>query len=87
MEAPFKIGERVHPDQFRTWEYVGLSGKPGRDKHSVRRFKKGDWILEVQAQKNTSSSSRVVSIRTLAEDDQYWAEARTRLKRHKSKYN
>ena len=39
MEAPFEIGERVHPDQLRTWEYVGLSGKPGRDKHSVRRFK------------------------------------------------
>ena len=51
MEAPFKTGERVHPDQLRTWEYVGLSGKPGRDKHSVRRFKKGDWTLEVHARR------------------------------------
>ena len=87
MEAPFAIGERVHPDQLQTWEYVGLSGKPGRDKHSVRRFKRGDWILEVQAHKNPNPSSRVASIRTLAEDDQYWAETRTRLMRHKNKYN
>lgn len=83
MEAPFEIGERIHPDQLRTWEYIGLSGMPGRDKHPVRRFKKGDWTLEVHAHKNPNSSSRVVSIRTLAEDDQYWAETRTRLMRHK----
>lgn len=83
MEPPFKTGERVHPDQLQTWEYVGLSGMPGRDKHSVRRFKKGDWTLEVRAHKNPRSPSRVASIRTLSEDDDYWAETRTRLMRHK----
>lgn len=83
MEAPFEIGDRVHPDQLRTWEYVGLSGKPGRDKHSVRRFRKGEWTLEVHARRDPQSSSRVVSIRTLAQDTQHWAETRARLMRHK----
>jgi hypothetical protein len=83
MEAPFEVGDRLRPDQLWTWEYVGLSGKPGRDKHSVRRFKKGEWILEVRAHKDPSSVSRVVSIRTLAEDGEYWAETRKRLMRHK----
>jgi hypothetical protein len=83
MEAPFKIGERVHPDQLRTWEYVGLSGKPGLDRHSVRRFKKGDWTLEVRAFKDPRALSRVISIRTLDEDAELWAETRTRLMRHK----
>jgi hypothetical protein len=85
VEAPFMIGERVHPDQLRTWEYVGLSGKPGRDKDSVRRFKKGDWALEMRAHKNPRSLSRVVSIRTLAEDHEYWTESRTRLMKRKRK--
>lgn len=83
VEAPFRIGDRVTRDQLRTWEYVGLSGKPGRDKHSMRRFKKGDWTLEVGAQKNPRSPTRVVSIRTLAEDEEHWAETRARLMRHK----
>lgn len=85
MEAPFKIGERVHPDQLRTWKYAGLSGKPGRDKHSVRRFKKGVWTLEVRAHQNPGRLTQVVSIRTLAEDDEYWAKTRTRLTRQKRK--
>jgi hypothetical protein len=87
MEAPFKTGERVHPDQLRTWEYVGLSGKPGHDKRSVRRFKKGDWRLEVHAHKDPRALSRVVSIRTLAEDDEHWTETRMRLMRHKRQHS
>jgi hypothetical protein len=85
VEAPFSVGDRVSRDQLRAWEYVGLSGKPGIDKHPVRRFKKGHWTLEVHAHKNPLSPSRVVSIRTLAEDDQLWAETRTRLMRHRRK--
>ena len=85
MEAPFSVGERVNREQLRTWEYVGLSGKPGIDKHSVRRFKKGDWTLEVRAHKDPLSPTRVVSIRTLAEDDQIWSETRTRLMRFRYK--
>jgi hypothetical protein len=83
MEAPFSTGQRLHPDQLHSWEYVGLSGMPGRDKHSVRRFKKGDWVLEMHAHKDPRAVSRVVSIRTIAEDADLWAETRTRLMRHK----
>ncbi len=83
MTAPFTIGERIRPDQIRTWEYVGLSGMPGRDKHSVRRFKKGDWVLELRAQIDPRATTRVVSIRTLHEDDRHWVETRARLMRHK----
>jgi hypothetical protein len=86
MEAPFKIGERIHPDQLIAWEYVGLTGKPGQDKHAVRSFKKGDWRLEVRAHRSPRAMSRVVSIRTLAEDDKHWTETRMRLMRHKRKY-
>ena len=85
MKAPFEIGDRVNPDQLRNWEYLGLSGKPGRDRHSVRRFRKGDWTLEMRAYKDPRSPSRVVSIRTLAEDDEHWSEARSRLMKHQRK--
>lgn len=81
--SPFEIGERVHRDQLLTWEYTGLSGKPGRDAHAVRRFRKGDWVLELHAHESPGATSRVVSIRTLAEDDKHWAGTRERLMRHK----
>jgi len=83
MEAPFRVGERINQDQLRGWEYLGLSGKPGLDKDSVRRFKKGDWTLEVRAYKDPRAATRVVAIRTRAEDDHFWAETRTRLMRHR----
>ncbi len=83
MTAPFTIGERVRPSQITTWEYLGLSGTPGLDKQSVRRFKKGEWILELYAHESPRATTRVVSIRTLAEDDQHWSETRARLMRHK----
>jgi len=87
VEAPFEIGERIHPDQLQTWVYAGLTGKPGRDKHAVRRFTKGDWTMEVRAHKDPRTPSRVVSIRTLAEDDEYWVETRMRLMRHKRQHS
>jgi DNA-binding transcriptional MerR regulator len=86
METAFEIGEQVHPDQLRTWEYVGLSRKPGVDKSSIRRFRKGDWILEVRALKDPYALSRVVSIRTLEKDPDLWAETRMRLMRHKQQH-
>lgn len=85
MEAPFGVGERVDPEQFGTWEFVGLSGRPGLDKHSVRRYKNVDWTLEVRAHQDPRSSTRVVSIRTLAEDAHHWSETRARLMRHKTR--
>ena len=48
-KAPFEIGDRVGQNELASWNYTGLSGKPGKDKHAVRRFKKGMWVLEVQA--------------------------------------
>jgi hypothetical protein len=78
-DAPFSIGERVNPDQLLTWSYAGLSGKPGRDERAVRRFSKGDWMMEVSAHANPRASTRVVSIRTLAEDSAYWAQKRRHL--------
>ena len=83
MKAPFEVGERVERDQLITWQYAGLTGKPGRDAHAVRRFRKGDWVLELRAHKDPVASARVVSIRTLADDDEYWSETRKRLMRHK----
>ena len=83
MEAPFKVGQRVHPEELLHWDYTGLSGKPGRDKNAVRSFRKGDWVMELYAHSNPGASTRVVSIRTLAEDTRHWTETRARLMRHK----
>lgn len=82
-EAPFEVGERVHPNQLISWVYTGLSGKPGRDDAPVRRFKKGSWILEMHAHEKSMSPSRVVSIRTFDEDTTHWQETRERRMRHK----
>jgi hypothetical protein len=81
--APFEIGERVHPDQLISWVYTGLSGKPGKDKDAVRRFKKGSWILEVRAHEISTRVTRVVSIRTQDEDESHWKETRERRMRHR----
>ena len=82
-EAPFKAGDRVGSRELATWQYVGLSGKPGKDRHAVRRFTKGGWSLEVYAHADHSRSTRVISIRTLEEDATYWRETRQRLMRHR----
>jgi len=73
---PFEIGERVDPGQLASWVYTGLSGKPGKDKNAVRRFKKGIWVLEVRAHEHSTRTSRVVSIRNSEEDETYWRETR-----------
>jgi hypothetical protein len=83
--APFEVGERVHASDLGAWTYTGLSGKPGKDKHAVRRFKKGIWVLEVYAHEDPSRASRVASIRTAAEDALHWQETRQRLVRHKNR--
>ena len=76
---PFQVGDRVDPGQLVSWVYTGLSGKPGKDKDAVRRYKKGIWVLEIRAHELASRTSRVVSIRNSEEDEIYWRE--TRLKR------
>lgn len=74
--APFDVGERLNADQLLSWNYKGLTGKPGIDTHAVRRFTKGCWVLEVEANKNPSASTRVVSIRTEDQDDTHWRQTR-----------
>lgn len=82
-EAPFRVGERVRPDQLVTWTYTGLSGRPGLDKHAVRRYRKGEWILEIRANPKSGTVSVVTSIRTADQDDQFWKDTRHRLMRNK----
>lgn len=82
-EAPFKVGQRIRPEDLATWQYAGLSGIPGRDKHAVRRFTKGDWSMEVRALINRSKLTSVVSIRTSEQDAMYWQETRERLMRNR----
>ena len=82
-QAPFKIGETVTPDQLLTWNYAGLTGKPGVDKHALRRFTKGIWTVEVIAHKKRDLPTRVVSVRTVDEDQTYWSTTRQRLMRHR----
>lgn len=84
IEPPFQVGERVHQSQLASWAYTGLSGKPGKDKNAVRRFKKGIWVLEVFAHERSARASRVASIRNSDEDEIYWRETRERLMRHRS---
>lgn len=76
--APFQVGERVRRDQLVAWTYAGLSGKPDKDKDAVRRFKKGEWVLEVRAYGDRTRPARVLSIRTTVQDDQHWKAARQR---------
>ena len=82
-KAPFEIGDRVDQNELTSWIYTGLSGKPGRDKHAVRRFKKGMWVLEVHAHVRPDEISRVVSIRSSDADEEFWSETRDRLMRNK----
>lgn len=73
---PFEIGDRVEPSQLVSWVYTGLSGKPGKDKNAVRRYKKGIWVLEVRAHEHSTRTSRVVSIRNSDDDETFWRESR-----------
>jgi hypothetical protein len=85
-KAPYEVGDFIEQNELATWIYTGLSGKPGRDKHAVRRFKKGMWVLEVHAHTRPDRRSRVASIRSADADDLFWSETRDRLMRHKSRH-
>lgn len=82
-EAPFEIGDRVDQSDLTSWIYTGLSGKPGKDKHAARRFRKGMWVLEVYAHERPDKTSRVVSIRSTDADQDFWSETRDRLMRNR----
>ena len=83
QQFPFEAGERLDPDQLISWDYKGLTGKPGVDAHASRRFVKGDWVLEVRAHINPAAPTRVLSIRSQDQDADHWQETRQRLMRHR----
>ena len=74
---PFSVGDLVRPSALHGWTYTGLAGKPD-DPAALRRYRKGEWVLELRARANVSLQTRVVSIRTTAEDDMWWAAERRR---------
>ena len=78
MASPFQVGDRVDPAALATWSYVGLSGRPDEDPAAVRRYTKGQWLLEVRALSDRNRPSRVMSIRTSAEDALWWKGRRDR---------
>lgn len=82
-KTPYEVGDCIERSELTSWNYTGLSGKPGRDKHAVRRYTKGMWVLEVHALTRTDRPSRVVSIRTSDADALYWSTTRDRLMRHR----
>ena len=82
MDAPYEVGDRVSADQLASWEYKGLSGKPGGE-NACRRYAKGQWILEVHAGVNPRARTRVVAIRTIEADSKHWRDARERQMRSK----
>ncbi len=84
-KAPYEVGDRIDQNDLMSWNYTGLSGKPGRDKHAVRCFKKGMWVLEVHAHESPRRPSRVVAIRSSDADEMFWSETRDRLMRHKGR--
>jgi len=79
--APYEVGQRVRPQELYGWTYTGLQGKPGIDADSVRRYVKGDWVMQIRAHADQGRSAAVVSIRTRAEDAQWWATERRRRDR------
>jgi hypothetical protein len=63
------------------WAYTGLSGTPDEDPEALRRYRKGDWVLELRAFSDRGRRTRVISIRTVQEDQRWWREARVRRPR------
>ena len=80
-DAPYEVGQFVRPQELYSWTYTGLQGKPGIDVDSVRRYVKGDWVLQIRAHSDQRRSAAVVSIRTSAQDAQWWTAERSRLGR------
>lgn len=76
LMPPFSVGERVRPDQLVAWTYTGLKGKPDKEKDAVRRYGKGQWVIEIRAYSDRSRLARVMSVRTNAQDDKYWSARR-----------
>ena len=76
--SPFSVGDKVRPDQLVGWTYTGLKGKPDKEKDAVRRYRKGQWIVELRAHSDRSRLARVMSVRTIAQDQAYWSDQRQR---------
>jgi hypothetical protein len=74
---PFRVGEWVTPAVLAGWTYSGLAGRPDAPS-SVRRYRRGDWVLEVRARSNSALNARIVAIRTKEEDELWWADERRR---------
>lgn len=79
VAAPYELGQLVRPQELYGWTYTGLQGKPG-GAESVRRYVKGDWVLQVRAHSDPRRNAAVVSIRTREQDSQWWTTERTRLR-------
>jgi len=77
-DAPYEVGQLMHPQELFSWTYTGLQGKPG-DADSVRRYVKGDWVLQVRAHADQRRSATIISIRTREQDAQWWRAWRSRL--------
>ncbi len=73
LSPPFEVGERVLPADLLGWDYTGLSGTPGSSGAS-RRYTRGMWVMELIAHTNKQKPTRVVTMRTQADDKLWWAE-------------
>jgi hypothetical protein len=80
-DVPYAVGQQVRPQELYGWTYTGLQGRPGVDAHSVRRYVKGDWVLQVRAHTDQRRSATVISIRTREQDAQWWTDERSRIRR------
>ena len=76
--APFSAGDKVRPNDLVGWTYTGLQGKPDKERDAVRRYRKGQWVLEIRAHSDRSRLARVMSVRTIAQDQAYWSDRRQR---------
>ena len=85
INAPYEVGDLIDQNALTSWVYTGLSGTPGGDKHAVRRFENGMWLLEVHAHTRPDGLSRVVSIRSSDAEGVFWSETRDRLMKHKGR--
>lgn len=74
--TPFHVGERIRLEELIGWTFTGVSGRPGKDVDSVRRYTKGDWVMEIQALADRKRRAPVVAIRTREQDDEWWRDER-----------
>ena len=76
--APHRVGEKVCPNELLGWVCTGLQGKPDKERAAVRRYRKGQWVMEVPAYSDRSRFAGVMSVRTVAQDEAYWSNRRQR---------